>query len=72
MKLPVGNESYEKLLTRSNKVSIYQTYLRALATEVHKSLADINPEFMKPCFIIKEMPFSYVLRQFPRINSGLF
>ena len=53
-----SNESYEELLTRSNEVSIHQKHLRALATDIYKSLADINPDFMKPYFIIKEMPYN--------------
>ena len=35
-----------------------QKHFRALATEICKSLADINPDFMKPYFIIKEMPYN--------------
>ena len=38
-----SSESYEELLARSNEVSIHQKYLRALTTEIYKSLADINP-----------------------------
>ena len=53
-----SNESYEALLTRNNEVSIYQKHLGALATEIYKSLADINPDFIKPYFIIKEMPYN--------------
>ena len=51
-----SSEFYEGLLTRSNEVSIHQKHLRALATEIYKSLADINQDLMKPFFIIKEMP----------------
>ena len=39
-------------------MSIHQKHLRALATEIYKSLADINPDFMKPYFKIKEMPYN--------------
>ena len=49
---------HEELLTGNNKVSIHQKHLRALATEIYKSLADINPDFMKQYFIIKEMPYN--------------
>ena len=42
------NESYE--------VSIHQKHLRALAKEIYKGLSDINLDFLKPHFIIKEMP----------------
>ena len=77
-----SSESYEELLTRSNEVSIHQKHLRALATEIYKSLADLNPDFMKPYFKIKEMPDNlrngYVLRlrstnsTYYGINSVLF
>ena len=50
-----SNESYEELLLRNNEVSIYQKQLRILDTEVFKSLADINPDFMKLYFAIKEI-----------------
>ena len=52
-----SNESYEELLLRNNEVSIHQKQLRILATEVFKSLADINPDFMKSYFTIKEIPY---------------
>ena len=44
---------YEEPLTRNNEVSMHQEHLRALATEIYKSLADINPDFIVPYFIIK-------------------
>ena len=50
-----SKESYEELLLRNNEVSIYQKQLRILDTEVFKSLADINPDFMKSYFAIKEI-----------------
>ena len=50
-----SSESYEELLTPSNEVLIHEKHLPTLATEIYKSLADINPDFMKPYFIIKEM-----------------
>ena len=42
---------------RKNEVSNYQKQLRILATEVFKSLADINPDFMKSYFTIKQIPY---------------
>ena len=39
-------------MVRSNEVSIYQKHLRDLVTKIYKSLEDINPDFMKPYFII--------------------
>ena len=52
-----SNESYEELLLRNNELSIYQKQLGILDTEVSKSLADINPNFMKSYFIIKGIPY---------------
>ena len=77
-----SSESYEELLARSNEVSIHQKHLRALATEIYKSLADINSDFMKPYFKRKEMPFylqnGYALKllstnsTYYAVNSVLF
>ena len=39
-------------------MSIHQKHLRALATKIYKKLADINPDFMKQGFKIKEMPYN--------------
>ena len=38
-------------------MSIHQKQLRVLATEVFKSLADMNPDFMKSYFTIKEIHY---------------
>ena len=53
-----SNECYEELLIRKNKVSIHQKQLRTLTTEVYKSLTDVNPDFMKNYFSIKEILYS--------------
>ena len=70
-----SSESYEELLTRSNEVSIHQKHLRALAAEICKSLTDINPDFMKPYFKMKEMPYNlqngYALK-LPSTNSTYY
>ena len=52
-----SSESHDELLLRSNKVSIHQEQLRILATEVFKSSADVNVNFMKSYFTIKEIPY---------------
>ena len=54
-----SNESDGELLLRNNEVSIHQKQLHILASEVFKSLADINPDFMKSYFTIKEMENTY-------------
>ena len=59
-----SNESYEELLFCTNEVSIHQNQLRILATEVFKSLADINPDFMKSYFTIKKNPTAYEMEFF--------
>ena len=53
-----SNECYEELLMRNNEISIYQKQLRLLATEIYKSLTDVNSDFMKNYFSIKEIPYS--------------
>ena len=52
-----SNESYKDLFLLNNEVSIHQKQLRILATEVFKSLADVNPDFIKSYFTIKEIPY---------------
>ena len=64
-----SNESYEELLLRNNEVSIHQKQLRILAIEVFKSLADINPDFMKSYFTIKEIPYCLRNGNFLKIPS---
>ena len=55
-----SNECYEELLIQNNEVSIHQKQLRTLTTEIHKSLTDVNPDFMKNYFSIKEIPYSLI------------
>ena len=54
---------------------IKNTYMHALATEIYKSLTNINPHFMKPYFKIKEMPYNlrngYALK-LPSTNSTYY
>ena len=49
-----SNECYKELLIRNNEVSIHQKQFRTLATEIYKSLTDINPDFMKNYFQLKK------------------
>ena len=53
-----SNECYGELLIRNSEVSIHQKQLRTLATEIYKSLTEVNPDFMKNYFSIKEIPYS--------------
>ena len=48
---------------------IYQKHLRALAAEIYKGLADINPDFMKPYFKIREMPYNLRNRYALKLQS---
>ena len=43
-----SGESYINLLLKSSSVSEHQRHLRFLITEIYKSAAQINPEFMWP------------------------
>ena len=65
-----SNESYDELLLRNNEVSIHRKQLRILATEVFKSLADLNPDFMKSCFTLKEIPNCLQNGNFSKIPSA--
>ena len=64
-----SNESYEELVLRNNEESIHQKQLCILATEVFKSLADINPDFIKSYFTIKEIPYCLRIGNFLKIPS---
>ena len=55
------DKSYHDLLNFSNEVSIHQRYLRFLATDVCKSLMNINPEFMWEFF--NKTPAQYNLQK---------
>ena len=66
-----SNESYEELLLRNNEVSIHQKQLRILATEVFKNLADINSDFVKSYFTIKEIPYCLRHKIFLKIPSAI-
>ena len=65
-----SNDSYEELLLNNNEVSIHQKQLRILATEVFKSSADLNPDFMKSYFTIKEIPYRLRTGYFLKIPSA--
>ena len=52
-----NNESYDELLLHNNEVPIHQKQLHILATDIFKSLADINSDFMKSYFRIKVIPY---------------
>ena len=66
-------QTFAELLTRSNEVSVHQKHV--LWLQKYKSLADINPDFMKPYFKIKEMPYNlrngYALK-LPSTNSTYY
>ena len=42
----------------SNEISIHQKQLRQLTTEIYKRLTDLSPEFIKPFFTVKELPYN--------------
>ena len=53
------NSTYEELLASHNDISIHQKYLKHLAIEVCKSLANLKPEFMWPFFKNKSIPYNW-------------
>ena len=46
----------EVLFLHSNEVSIQK--LRQLSTEIYKNLTDLSPEFIKPFFTVRELPYN--------------
>ena len=52
-----SNEFFEDITFHSNEVSIHQKQFRQLTTEIYKSLTDLSPEFIKPFFTVKEIPY---------------
>ena len=61
-----SNDTYGNLLWPSNMVSVLQRHLRFLMTERYKSISKLNPEFMWPYFMHKDMP--YTLRKWPILS----
>ena len=49
------DDSYNNLLLRRNSVSIHQRHLRFLATQIFKSISQINPEFIWSFFKQKKL-----------------
>ena len=45
-------------MLQSNEVSIHQKQLRQLTSEIYKSLTNLSPEFIKPFFTVKELPYN--------------
>ena len=62
--------SFEDLLLHSNEVSIHQKHLRQLATEVYKSLNNLSPDFLKPYFTLKDMPYNLRNRSILNLPSA--
>ena len=68
-----SNKSYEELLLRNNEVSLHQKHLRTLASEVFKSFADTNQDFMKSYFPIKDIPYCLrngIFLKIPSVRSS--
>ena len=67
----VYDESYQKLLNRSDDISIHQKHLRYLASEVHKSLTKLNPGFIWNFFERNHIPYKLRRGDFCRLLSLL-
>ena len=52
-----NNSTYEERLASHNDISIHHKHLKNLAIEVYKSLANLSPEFMRPFFKNKSIPY---------------
>ena len=49
---------FENLLSKDESVTIHQRNIQALACEIHKTINDGNPTFMKEIFSLKEYKYS--------------
>ena len=49
---------FDNLLSRDNSVTIHQRNIQALAIEIHKTLNNLNPIFMKEIFSLNEHKYS--------------
>ena len=45
--------NFDQLLENDNSVTIHHRNIQALATEIYKTLNDLNPLFMKEVFSLK-------------------
>ena len=59
-------KSYNELLILNRDISIHQKHLHFLATEVYKSVNNLNPQFMWNYFNISTLP--YELRKGNKVN----
>ena len=59
-------KSYDELLISNRDISIHQKHLHFLATEIYKSVNNLNPQFMWNYFNFSTLPCRY------GINSLLF
>ena len=51
-------------------MSIYQKQFYQLTTEIYKSLTYLSPEFIKPFFTIKEIPYNLHNRHILNLTSA--
>ena len=67
--------SYTSLLEKSDYTTLFIRRLRTIATEVFKSLHDLNPKFMNKMFEVKDIPYdlrdSNILCQ-PKFNKIIY
>ena len=49
---------FDNLLSRDDAVTIHQRNIQALAIEIHKTLNNLNPIFMKEIFSLNEHKYS--------------
>ena len=54
--------SFRDLLRKCNGVHIHELHLRSLICEIYKTLADINPSFMRTFFPLKRINYSLCKR----------
>ena len=61
-----SNKNCAELLGDKNEVSIHQRHLRALIFDVFESVSNLNPKFMWPYFVFKNI--TYNIRKYPLLR----
>ena len=51
------SSNFNELLLKDNSITIHQKNLQVLATDIHKTINDLNPTFMKEIFKLTDTKY---------------
>ena len=69
-----NNSNFEKLLSKSDLVSVHQRNLQLLLTKIYKTVNYLNPIFMGEEFVAKDVQYNlrgYNSPVLPSVNNSL-